>query len=146
MNGGSLIGKTKRSSKKRRVRGDCLTQRGLARGSQAVYKVTEEGKASSKKQIPTAQAAEESRTEARRSPLTRINSAALDHTFSKLPGFNKSSAGDSKQLGKAMSETTLLWYGALDQWAGLVVPKSSSAKSSRRDSSRTKAVVKIPRA
>jgi len=39
----------------------------------------------------------------------------------------------------------LLWYG-FEQWAGLVVPKSSSAKSSRRDSSRTKAVVKIPRA
>ena len=84
MSGGSLIGKTKRNDRQGRVRGACLRRRGLARGSQAVCKVREEGKASSKKEIPTSQAAEESPTEGRRSPITRIRQRGLDHMLFEL--------------------------------------------------------------
>jgi hypothetical protein len=65
------LGKTKRSGRQERVRGACHSRRGSDRGSQAVYKVREEGKAASKEQIPFAPAAEESQKESRGSPVAR---------------------------------------------------------------------------
>jgi hypothetical protein len=65
------LGKTRRNGRQETVRSDCFTRRGSARGSQAVCSVPEEWKAASKKQIPSAAAAEESPKEGRTAPITR---------------------------------------------------------------------------
>jgi hypothetical protein len=61
------LGKTKRNCGQERAGGHRLRRRGFTRGSYAVYKLPEEGKAAPKKQIPSAPAAEKSPTEVRRS-------------------------------------------------------------------------------
>ena len=65
------LGKTKRNCGQEGARGHRLRRRGFTRGSYAVYKVREEGKAAPKKQIPSAPAAEKGPTEVRRSSITR---------------------------------------------------------------------------
>ena len=78
------LGKTKRNGRQERIRGGGLRRRGFARGSQAVYKVGEEGKAASKKQIPSAPAAEESQKEGRGPPITRIKAARPSIAFCRF--------------------------------------------------------------
>ena len=69
------------------------------RGSQAVCKVCEQGEAASKKQIPSAPAAEESPTEGRRSSMTRITQRGpRPLAFLSFQGsVEKSSAGNPKR-------------------------------------------------